>query len=445
MGTWTDRITNHRVMAQSEALTQAIAKARDLKFDDESAQEGLIRLSAAAVYIQAVLGGLNSYLTCPETLEGLAIHLERMVAFVNAFTTEKKGIHATQANQELDSALEFVAKILPKNPKAIFRGLPKVIQDANSRVVEQKTLVQRLKDNLATAEKSMTEGLFLFKIETEQELGSLKNSHRESIEEMQNLLSKRKTDFDNEWAALQNVLSAQNSSSIEALNKQWGIQDAHLDAFAETKQKDVGDKIKSATDLIEGLEKDMRTRFSALEAEVVKIVGATGNAAMAGEFQKIGLEEGGKADKFQTWANCTWLGFAIVGCLILIETFVHQWFGRPAFPGGWGSFASRLFVSLSVASLGGYLMRQADRHLAASRWAKRLSAEISSMGAFLAPLDEEQQKAVRVAVALSIFGQGSVNKDEQGQKSGDGSPPLPSIDGLSKVLGQVLDFTKTVK
>lgn len=433
MGKYTERITNHRINALTTALIEATQKARELHFEDESNQEGLVRLSTGAEYIHSVVTGVNPYLTKPADLEVLSTHIDTIISNLNLFVSERNGQYANTANDALDNCLDITSKLLPKQPKAVYKGLPKIFEDANTRIISHRKFILDQQKLINETKTKIETEINDFKNNLELKMNTLRESHNVEIEGLTENINDTRESLEKELNELATNLTTTITKTTDDFNESIQTQVEKLDTYIIERRK-----------VIDSLQKDAIAKFQDLEQKVVAIVGATGNAAMAGEFKIIATDEGVKADQFQKWTNWAWLALAVIAVGVLVEQLVHNWFGRPAFPNGWGAVGSRLFVSLSVAALGGYLMRQADRHRTVSRWAKRLAAEISSMGAFLAPLDDEQQRAIRAAIALRIFGQPS-EMEPVDKKSELVGPALPSVDGLSKVLGQVLEAAKLAK
>jgi hypothetical protein len=432
-------------MSLAKEFQEVIGEVRaKLRLTKEDNQEGLIRLSGTADYTLAVLEGVNPYLCRPEDFNGLASHLQLIVTALRKFIETTESPYVEEANRQMDGALEYLSKILPKQPKAVFRDLPKVIQDVTSRVVDHKKFeaVQRIKIGDSTTALC-------------EEVGALKEAQEQEIEALRTSFEASKIQFEKDWETLELKLTQLQTTQTAGLSASFDEAETELQTKWKTLQQtyeqqwttrstDHTAKLRALLDGLKDTEDEVLDRFQVLEKKVTDIVGVTGSAAMAGAFHNIGLAEEGRANRYQRFADYAWVGLVIVALAVLIEGTIHYYLKGTLFPGGVASIGPRLFVSLSIAALSGYMMRQAEKHRAAERWAKQLSAEISSMGAFLAPLEEEQQKAVRVAVALRIFGQAS---DREGRtKAGeDNSLPLPAADGLSKVLGQVLEFARLSK
>lgn len=445
MGIWTERITTHPAMTLAKEFVEVIGEVRSkLRLTKEDNQEGLIRLSGAADYTLAVLEGANPYLCRLEDFNGLASHLQPLVNALRKFLETTESPYVEEANKQMDGALDYLSKILPKQPKATFRNLPTVIKDVTSRVVEHKQFESTQRIKIGDATKTICEEVTALKAAQEQKLEALRTSFEAS-----------KAQFEEDREALDLKLTKLQTSQTAGLASSFEKAEAELQSKWKTLQQtyeqqwtakgtDHTTKLKALLDGLKDTEEEVLDRFEALEKKVTDIVGVTGSAAMAGAFHTIGQDEEIRANRYQRFADYAWLGLVIVALGVLVEGTIHQYTKGISFPGGFASIGPRLFVSLSIIALAGYLMRQAERHRTAERWAKQLSAEISSMGAFIAPLEDEQQKAVRVAVALRIFGQAS-EREITNKHAEDASHPLPSVDGLSKVLGQVLEFARVTK
>lgn len=104
---------------------------------------------------------------------------------------------------------------------------------------------------------------------------------------------------------------------------------------------------KSAASLLEAIETH--------KAQVEKLVGVIGNLGVTSGYQKTANQA--------WWHAITWQGIALAA-LISMVGIAYYWFlplvQAETFP--WGTFATRVFLSLPAALLAAYAISQADKY-----------------------------------------------------------------------------------
>lgn len=108
----------------------------------------------------------------------------------------------------------------------------------------------------------------------------------------------------------------------------------------------------------------------------------------------------------------------------------------------WESMASRAFLAVTFGVFAAYCSRQADKSHFMARRNRKIGLELQALGAYLAPLPQDQQHEFRLKLAELLFGK------EDGKMSADERSPASVLDHLSeneKVLTQLLSFADRVR
>ena len=83
----------------------------------------------------------------------------------------------------------------------------------------------------------------------------------------------------------------------------------------------------------------------------------------------------------------------------------------------WGSFAGRVFISLTFGVLAAYAASQADKYQKIERQNRRFALELEAMGPYIAPLSPEKQEEFRLKIGDRSFGHGAGLQEASDAKS----------------------------
>jgi len=182
----------------------------------------------------------------------------------------------------------------------------------------------------------------------------------------------------------------------------------------------------------------LRDEITERKEEVEKLVGVIGNLGVTSGYLKTANEA---KNSIKLWQGITVA--AMIGLIVIaIVAFL------PAIGGtfSWGSFAGRVFISLTFGVLAAYAASQADKYQKVERQNRRLALELEAIGPFIAPLPTEKQEEFRMTIGDRSFGHG-----DGPSGGGDAKSPANLIDILlqskdSKEFRALLtDIIKAVK
>jgi len=112
MSTWTDRIRNHEVWKELEALGPAIDKADSRWTTDAQSREGLQRIRAVLALCGKRLAATDPDLIEPRPLANLARALLGARSELEAFVTDQNAAHVAGANTQCDEILAALPAVL---------------------------------------------------------------------------------------------------------------------------------------------------------------------------------------------------------------------------------------------------------------------------------------------------------------------------------------------
>ena len=155
------------------------------------------------------------------------------------------------------------------------------------------------------------------------------------------------------------------------------------------------DRVITAIRADENHVRSERTRMEDLVAEVADLANEGAAQHLAKEYEEHAREEDETADRF-TKASLAVGAFTVVAtCVIAYLAFTQE--------EGAGAILTKAALALPLIAFTGYIARLAATHRRqAWRW-RHMELQISTARPFLAPLAEEQRRALTAALALRFF------------------------------------------
>lgn len=445
MSQWTDRLKNHAIWNHLQNLGPAIDDAQKREGIEPQSAEGLARLKSVLSFTGRRLAGADPFILNFATLDGLGNQFQTITQEIQNFTANGSAGHITNANTNADTALNMLAQlnvllttedfISAKEAADTYRnGLDNVLSEIRknsgqlqndldalkARTTELTTEINNEKSRLgavstdfqtkfvADQESRSKEFVTATKSQHDQHTAILADFKQVSSDlqaKFQAEQESRSTEFINkqkgheeQFTALitdyKSKLTAQNSDFAK---KGAEIADAHQQELEDIKKEFVDTATKHCDEIIER------------KKEVEQLVGVIGNLGVTSGYLKTA-----NAAKITTiiWQVVTVL--AMVG--LIIVAIVAFW---PAVGGtfSWGSFAGRVFISLTFGVLAAYAASQADKYQKLEKQNRRLALELEAIGPFIAPLPSEKQEDFRMKIGDRSFGHGDGGTDGIERKS----------------------------
>jgi len=161
MSQWTDRIRNHAVWKQLEALGPILDAASAVEDSTPLAIGGLERLKTVLTHIGKRLAAVDPDLVHPPTLDTLNSSLSSVIAEVQGFMGDANDARLNNANAHADNALLAFASVSPPSPpddltvisqsvasyRAALEGFLNQASDSNQKALEKiKVFTARLSE-----------------------------------------------------------------------------------------------------------------------------------------------------------------------------------------------------------------------------------------------------------------------------------------------------------
>ncbi|MFZ3209694.1 MAG: hypothetical protein WA140_12840 [Geobacteraceae bacterium] len=435
MAQWTDRFKNHPIWNYLQNLGPAIDDALKREGTEPQSIEGLARLKAVLAFTGQRLAGADPFIINFGTLDNLGNQFQSIVQEIQNFTANGNVGHITNANTNADTALNILAQlnvllttedfISAKEAAEAYRiGLDNVLSELrNSSGQLQKDLdALKARSSELTAEINSEKARlgtvstdFQTKFVADQESRSKEFAAAQKDQQDQD--SALRTEFKQVSADLQTkFLADQESISTEFIKNKKEQQEQYSALISEFKEKlstQNSDFTKQGAEIVRTHEEELealkeefveaatklRDEITERKAEVEKLVGVIGNLGVTSGYLIT-------ANKAKT-TLIVWQGITVGALIGLIVIAVVAFL--PAIGGSfsWGSFAGRVFISLTFGVLAAYAASQADKYQKVEQQNRRLALELEAIGPFIAPLPTEKQEEFRMTIGERSFGHGN--------------------------------------
>jgi hypothetical protein len=423
MSQWDDRIRNHQVWQQMEALGPAIDQAVVREGIDAEVVGGLERIRAVLAFTGKRLAGADPAITHPAPLDAIAIAFQNALAEVQAFIANGNPGHVTNANSHADSALANTNQVsVPFTPDELAQ-----LKDAT--VSYRKTLEGQLQKAKTASDtlRSETDALRnkLSELTNEiaaerQRLSQLASDHQAQFSAAQEARSR---EFSEAQTARQNNFATIIADYTQRLTD----QNADFTRQKETAVRQYQDDISALKEKYARSAQDILNQVDDQRRQVEKLVGVIGNLGVTSGY----LKTANNARK----TMIVWQAITVISMAGLIIVAYKAFLPLVQGTFTWEGLAGRIFLSLTVGVLAAYAANQADKFLAIERHNRKLALELEAIGPYLAPLPQESQDKFRLALGELSFG-----REESGTSKRADKSPATVID----ILMQSKEFREFV-
>ena len=393
MGSLTDDFIKHPVFQKTQDMLNAVSES-GFAFDiNDDVRAVLDRLRVCGRFVETRINQADPLLAPTLTLNNMAAQITTICNEVNAFKGNKNQAHIMNCQKTIDALIQNVMMIpiaegqeVVKSNKVAAEEYWKLMADAVKTVKESQKEVQEKFDA------------------ANQKMGEL----NKGIESQKVRLDAITSQFQNQFSEAQESRIGKFSEFLKVKGEEVAVgEKARSEAFNllfSGVHKDVAD-LKNVAGLelkalITNLMNDGANALSILnnhKIEVERLVGVITNTGWVGGFQKIANEERESAGKWEMGAIWSMIGLTVFAAITLFLTFKNGF--------NWGSFAARVFVTLTFGVLAGYCALQAEQRRKNERRNRRLELELASMNPFLASLPEASQNDIKKGLAEKYFGQ----------------------------------------
>lgn len=449
---WADRFKNHPIWDHLQNLGPAIDNALKREGLEPPVIEGLVRLKAVLAFTGQRLAGADPFILNFGVLDKLGSQFQAIIPEIQNFTANGNVGHITTANTVADTALNVLAQInvllttedfiSAKEGAETYRiGLDNVLSELRkssgqllkdldaleSRTNELTVEINNEKTRLTTVSTD-----FQTKFVADQELRS--NEFAAAQKNQQEQHSSHLAELKQVSSDLQaKFLADQESRSNEFTTNQKEQLELHSALISEFKEKlsaqnldfnEQGVKIAlTHHNELEALKEEfveaatkLRDELTERKVEVEKLVGVIGNLGVTSGYLNT-------ANEAKTTIK-VWQGITVAAMVGLIAVAIVAFWPSVGGAFSWGSFAGRVFISLTFGVLAAYAASQADKYQGVERQNRRLALELEAIGPFIAPLPTEKQEDFRMNIGERSFGHGD------GAFRGDTKSPATLVDVL---------------
>lgn len=432
MSAWKDRVKTHQLWQNLEALGPVIDQALSREDADSAAIDGLNRLKVVLAFVGRRLAGADPYLLHPGPLDSLSSVIQSATTEVQNFIANGNSGHITNANSHGDNALAYLAQL----------NVPVITTDFVALRDAADSYRGAVEKNMATLDVTIAK--------TRKEFDSLNARLSELATEVTNekqRLTSLASDYQSQFSAAQESRNTAHADAQAARQDKFtGILEDYSQKLSEQNlafgkqreellkqhEEDLTNFSKQYSESALGLLKEMEVQKSQVE----KLVGVIGNLSVTSGYQKTAHQA--------WWHALAWQGIAIItlGAIVFMAYhFVLPLVQQDSFP--WGSFATRVFLTLPIAVLAAYAISQADKYQQVERRSQKLALELEAIGPFLAPLPSEKQEEFRLKIGERSFGTSQDLIDRHSIKS-----PSSMVDLIPKnkeAREFITEFIKAIK
>lgn len=434
MAQWAERFKNHPIWNHLQSLGPAIDDALKREGLEPPSIEGLARLKAVLAFTGGRLSGADPFILNFGILDNLGNQFQTIIPEIQSFTANGDTGHITNANANADASLNLLAQlnvllttedfISAKDGAETYRiGLDNILselrgssgqllKDLDALKVQAAELTAEIASEKARIVAVSTDFQAKFTTDQESRITEFSNTQKERGEQHAAAIADLKQvslDVQTKFLGDQELRSGEFINNqkeqrekylalIAEFKEKLGIQNTDFTnqraEIARTHQKELEEIreefVKAATNI--------RDEITERKTEVEKLVGVIGNLGVTSGYLKAANEA---KTSIRIWQGITVT--AMIGLIVIaIVAFL------PAIGGAfsWGSFAGRVFISLTFGVLAAYAASQADKYQKAERQNRRLALELEAIGPYIAPLPTEKQEDFRIKIGERSFGHG---------------------------------------
>lgn len=434
MSQWTERLKIHPIWNHLQNLGPVIDDALKREGIESLLIEGLARLKAVLAFTGRRLAGADPFILNFGILDNLGNQFQSIVLEVQNFTANGNTGHITNANTSADTALNLLAQlnvllttedfVSAKEAAETYRiGLDSVLSELinssgqlqkdldslNTRTGELAIEVNNEKARLGTVSTDFQTKFVADQETRSKEFAAAQKDHQDQHSVFLAEFKQVYSDFQAKFLADQEARSTEFTNNRKEQKEQFS---ALILEFKEKLSTQNLDFTKQGEAIALNHEKELkalkeefvssaiklRDEIIERKKEVEKLVGVIGNLGVTSGYLTTANEA---KTTLRVWQGIT--VSALIGLIVIaIVAFL------PAIGGtfSWGSFAGRVFISLTFGVLAAYAASQADKYQKVERQNRRLALELEAIGPFIAPLPTGKQEEFRMTIGERSFGHG---------------------------------------
>lgn len=452
MAQWADRFKNHPLWDHLQNLGPAIDDALKREALEPQSTEGLARLKAVLAFTGRRLAGADPFILNFGTLDKLDSNFQTIIQEIQNFTANGSAGHITTANTNADTALNTLAQmnvllttedfISAKEGAETYRiGLDNVLYEIKTssgqllkdldalkaRTTEIATEINNEKTRLGTVASDFQTKFVADQESRSKEFAAAQKNQQDQHSSLLAELRQISSDLQAKFLADQESRSTEFTTNQKDQREQY---DALILEFKEKLNAQNSNFTEQGTEIalthqkeLEALKEEfveaatkLRDELAERKTEVEKLVGVIGNLGVTSGYLKTANEAKTTTKVWQAITVAAMIGLIIIAVVAFLPSLGGTF--------SWGSFAGRVFISLTFGVLAAYAASQADKYQKVERQNRRLALELEAIGPFIAPLPTEKQEEFRMNIGERSFGHGD------GAFGGDTKSPATLVDVL---------------
>ncbi|MGH1469161.1 MAG: hypothetical protein ACRBBP_09820 [Bdellovibrionales bacterium] len=425
MSRWEEEFKQNAIHATLKEMRALVSTDfDDVDPEEQSEKRRLLKIILA---YEETLSQLDAELVPSETLVVLNRELRSPAIWgqVKAYSTSGVSTHLVAANDHMSKFLIQLSQLLAISKKSAtespIKGLEESLDSFAQAVDLKKTTLE-----------SELEKVTLAVLEQKKEIEDLSGSISRKREESERLIT----------AWQEQHSSAQHKRDTDFV----ADQKARTDSYADWRKEIEADAKSSISDLLGGSAESLDQGQKKFDVKIntyikdarmkhesiLNLYELVAGDSVAGGYKK-------NADDEKTAANFWRVAAIIFIVLTAIWTGVSYWLTADIGALDQGVFIGRIIKAFSVTGVllfgAVYSAKQSNDHRENERRTRRFALEVNAIDPFIASLNEEDQKILKIKLSEKLFGQ-----KELGEVSGKGE--IIDESALSAVVKGIMDTIK---
>lgn len=427
MSTWSERIDQNQFSVELAQVFPVLADAEASDHPNPDAAIKLARIRRALELVRSSLQSANAELLPPSTLASYAPSLSSLRQELASFVSNQAEAHLNNADSYVDAAIQVLptlaASRMASTKEQTQRSLDSITTAAETALAGYRSKSETLAKALATLDDRTTELLN----EISQQKGILASS-----------LASTQTQFQQEQESRTKLfLSAEEARNEESRKTDVVRREQHTKAAEEQREalRSLSDEARTAqAELRKELESEASALVSHMEefkSQAERLLGIVGTTTIISGYKREADAAAATAKNWNYASVIGILGFTVGTVYGLLPVV------RGEIAPTWETLLGRIVLSLALGVFGTYAARQAKYEEDIARRNRRFELELSSIGPFIAELDDETRKDLKTSLVNRLFGQ-----PESPENSRTKEVSTTSIAEVVKVVLQNLPSTK---
>lgn len=422
-----------------EKLEQIKNRLQENEVREKIQLEFLSFYDSAIEYISERINSTIPVLVQEAELNALANEIEAGLGQINNFIGNNNQGHLTNANNNLNSALNR-ARNFPLPVSKSKYNFSKEIANFEKTVSEKYT-------ELAKENKAFEERLTQLKTSIEskqQELNSLNQLLAQKQTEITNLTNTYTTDYNNikstanqqfeqEKAKFRQEFNTEKQSFVtekDALQKEFNTEREALKKELTTERETYKKQIDTLRENISTETEDLVKELEIKLAESKKLVNIIGNVGATGNYQII-------ADYHKGQANL-WRWIALFFMVLLTGLLIYTIYHVTGTSFNWQVTIVRIVAFSVLLYPATYAARESSKHRRLENLNRKSELDIASINPFIEILPEEKKQAIKERMVEKFFGN---SKDLETEDKKDNSEEL-TVSGFERLIKALIPFLK---